>query len=71
MDSSRPVLLHKTPIDSPAASLLVLRKTDLYMLDGPLVREGGGIIGAQDPPMDILLVRTVVELDGMQLAQRW
>ena len=29
------------------------------------------MIGALDPPKDILLVRTVVELDGMQLAQRW
>ena len=40
------------------------------MLDGRLVREGGELIGAQDPPEDILLVRTV-ELDGMQRAQRW
>lgn len=41
------------------------------MLDGSLVREGGEIIGAQDPPKDILLVRTVVELDGTKRAQRW
>ena len=62
--------MHKTPIDSLAASLLVLGNTYLYMLDGLLVREGGEMIGAQDPPKDVLLVRTV-ELDGMQRAQRW
>ena len=41
------------PIDSLAASLLVLGKTYLYMLDGLLVREGGEMIGAQDPPKDV------------------
>ena len=42
------------------------------MLDGSLVREGGEIIGAQDPPKDSLLVRTVVvQFNGMQRAQRW
>jgi hypothetical protein len=42
------------------------------MLDGLLVREDGEIIEAQDAPKDILLVPgTVVELDGMQRAQRW
>ena len=59
-------------IDSPTAGLFILGKTHLYMLDGLLVREDGEIIEAQDAPKDILLVPgTVVELDGMQRAQRW
>lgn len=59
-------------IDPPTAGLFILGKTHLYMLDGLLVREDGEIIEAQDAPKDILLVPgTVVELDGVQRAQRW
>ena len=54
------------------AGLLILGKTHMYMLDGLLEREDGEIIEAQDAPKDIFLTPgTIVELDGLQRAQRW
>lgn len=54
------------------AGLLILGKTHLYMLDGLVEGQDGEVIEAKDAPKNLFSVPgTMVELDGIQRAQRW
>jgi hypothetical protein len=54
------------------AGLLILGKTHVYMLDGLVENDEGEVIDACDAPKNVFTVPgTVLELDGIQRAQRW
>ncbi|GJJ12773.1 hypothetical protein Clacol_007018 [Clathrus columnatus] len=58
-------------IDS-SPGLLILGQTHLYMLDGLIEGPDGEVIEVRDAPRNLLSVPgTMVELDGIQRAQRW
>ena len=54
------------------AGLLILGKTHLYMLDGLVEGSDGEVVEAKDAPRNLFSVPgSMVELDGIQRAQRW
>ncbi|KAF8509163.1 beach-domain-containing protein [Hysterangium stoloniferum] len=58
-------------VDS-SPGLLILGKTHLYMLDGLVEGGDGEVIEAKDAPKNLFSVPgSMVELDGIQRAQRW
>ncbi|KIJ42154.1 hypothetical protein M422DRAFT_209006 [Sphaerobolus stellatus SS14] len=58
-------------VDS-SPGLLILGKTHLYMLDGLVEGPDGEVIEAKDAPRNLFSVPgSLVELDGIQRAQRW
>ncbi|KAF8584664.1 beach-domain-containing protein [Ramaria rubella] len=58
-------------VDS-SPGLLILGKTHLYMLDGLVEGQDGEVIEVKDAPKNLFSVPgSMVELDGIQRAQRW
>ncbi|KAI0317827.1 beach-domain-containing protein [Amylostereum chailletii] len=58
-------------VDS-SAGLLILGKTHLYMLDGLVENDDGEVIDARDAPRRLFFIPgSVVEMHGVQHAQRW
>lgn len=54
------------------AGLLIFGKTHLYMLDGLVENSDGEVIDVHDAPKELFFVPgSLVELDGIQRAQRW
>ncbi|KAI0261217.1 beach-domain-containing protein [Gloeopeniophorella convolvens] len=60
-----------TGVDS-SPGLLICGRTHLYILDGLVESDDGEIIDAQDAPRSLLFVPgSILELNGIQRAQRW
>ena len=56
----------------PAAGLLIIGRSHVYMLDGLVEGEDGEVIDAHEAPRSLFFVPgSIVELDGPQRAQRW
>jgi hypothetical protein len=54
------------------AGLLIIGRTHLYMLDGLVENDDGEVIEANEAPKRLFFVPgSIVELDGLQRAQRW
>lgn len=60
-----------TGVDS-SPGLLIFGRTNLYMLDGLVENDDGEVIEAHEAPKTLFFVPgSIVELDGIQRAQRW
>jgi hypothetical protein len=54
------------------ASLLICGRTHFYILEGLVEDDDGEVIDAQDAPRSLLFVPgSILELHGIQQAQRW
>ena len=54
------------------AGLLICGRTHFYILDGLVESDDNEIIDAQDAPRSLLFVPgSILELHGIQQAQRW
>jgi hypothetical protein len=54
------------------AGLLICGRTHFYILEGLVENDDGEIIDAQDAPRSLLFVPgSILELHGIQQAQRW
>ncbi|EGO20076.1 hypothetical protein SERLADRAFT_374121 [Serpula lacrymans var. lacrymans S7.9] len=58
-------------VDS-SPGLLIFGQSHIYMLDGLVEGDGGEVIDAHDAPKRLLFIPgSIVELNGLQRAQRW
>lgn len=54
------------------AGLLICGRTHFYILEGLVEDDSGEVIDAQDAPRSLLFVPgSILELHGIQQAQRW
>ena len=75
VDSSRKFIMElRIPVSvlSGVAGLLICGRTHFYVLEGLVENDEGEIMDAQDAPRSLLSVPgSILELNGIQRAQRW